>query len=201
MNFYIVEDHPMVVYGLSTVIESHFPGALIDVESNLDTAMSGLDYKNYDFAIIDLNISGKKTFDYIKRATETNKSSKHMVFTSSIRKDYFDQVFEYDVDGYLIKECAVEDLVYAINSILKGRRFVDPIFSDIQRNTSFKSEILTQREKEVLKLMGGGLSNQDIANTLYISVNTVKKYVTSLMSKMEFSNRTEAALFCQTNYV
>lgn len=203
MKIFILEDHPLVLQGLRSVLESAFSEIEIDEERNLENALQQLKFRQYDLAIVDLNISGKRTFDFLKKASEINKESKHLVFTSSIRQDYFERAFECHADGYLVKECMPEDLVYAINSIMKGRKFVDPIFHDIQLNGSTDSKVdsLTEREKDVLRLIGEGMSNQKIAENLYITVSTVKKYVSRIMSKMEFNNRTEAALFCQHNYV
>lgn len=201
MIFYILEDHPMIVEGIQSVVSSVYPEVKFVAESNLENAMSNLNWVNYDLAIVDLNISGKRSFGFLEEATKRHKQSKHLIFTSSIRKDYFEQAFAFPIDGYLVKESMPEDLIYAIGTVLKGRKFIDPIFLDIQQSKEQKIEKLTEREREVLRLIGKGDSNQDIADNMYISVNTVKKYVASIMQKMEFNNRTEAALFCQQNYV
>jgi len=203
MRVYILEDHPMVLQGLRTVLENAFDDVTIVEERILESATKNIGFAQYDLAIVDLNISGKRTFDFLKQASNENKNSKHLVFTSSVRQDYFEKAFECNADGYLVKECMPEDLIYAVKTVLKGRRFIDPIFHDIQMSSAQKSnvELLTEREKDVLRLIGAGMSNQKIAENLFITVSTVKKYVSKIMSKMEFENRTEAALFCQQNYV
>lgn len=201
MVFYILEDHPMVIEGIQSVVSSVYPDVKFISESNLENAIKTLDWISYDLAIVDLNISGKRSFEFLDKATKKHKNSKHLIFTSSIRKDYFEQAFKFKIDGYLVKESMPEDLIYAIGTVLKGRKFIDPIFIDIQQTKERKIEKLTEREREVLRLVGKGDSNQEIADIMFISVNTVKKYVASIMQKMDFNNRTEAALFCQQNYV
>lgn len=202
MRVHILDDHPMMISGLELILRSAYSEINIITESDLSIAIDHLPFAKYDLSIIDINISGKRSFDYIKKAIDQHPKSKHLIFTSSIRQDYYEKIMKLNVDGYLVKECMPEDLIYAIKTVMKGRRFVDPIFYDCQDKKCEKNiDDLTSREREVLKLIGQGLTNQNIAQALFISVSTVKKHASSAMSKMEFDNRTEAALYCQSHYV
>ncbi len=94
MRVYILEDHPMVLQGLRTVLENAFDDVTIVEERVLENATKNIGFEQYDLAIVDLNISGKRTFDFLKQVSSTNKDSKHLVFTSSVRQDYFEKAFE-----------------------------------------------------------------------------------------------------------
>ncbi len=203
MNIYVLEDHPLVLHGLESIIGSAFPEVKLKSESDLHDAMDGIGYNAYDLAIVDLCIKGKRSFDFLEKSTETNQHAKHLVFTSSIRKDYYDKALACGVDGYLVKECTPDDLVYAIKTVLKGRKFIDPIFHEIQQQHQAQSPTvqLTDREKEILKMIGQGLTNRQIAELTYITVNTVKKHITNILNKMEFKNRKQAILYCQHHYI
>ncbi|PIE76975.1 MAG: DNA-binding response regulator [Clostridiales bacterium] len=200
MRIYVLEDHPLMIKALQSIIESAFEGATIITENSLGNAISNIGYVDYDLAIVDLNLSGEKSFDFIERAKKAHVNAKFLVFTSSIRKDFFERANALQVDGYLVKECMPEDLIYAIKTVLKNRKYIDPIFYEEQEDIANVEE-LSSREREVLKLIGKGLTNSEIANELYISVSTVKKHASSAMAKMNFANRTVAALYCQTHYV
>ncbi len=200
MNIYILEDHPLMIEALQSIIDSAFEAVNITTESNLDNAIKSIGFINYDLAIVDLNISGQKSFEFIEQTKKDNRNAKILVFTSSIRKDYFERVTNLQVDGYLVKECMPEDLIYAIKTVLKDRKYIDPIFFE-EQNQSNTIDELSLRERQVLKLIGKGLTNNEIADELYISISTVKKHASSAMAKMNFANRTVAALYCQTHYV
>jgi len=203
MRSLIVEDHPLVSSGVKMILQLEFNARTIQEVSNLDEADKLAMLNHYDLAIVDLCLKGKKSFDFIRKIKKDKIADKVLVFTSSIRQDYFERVMSLNVDGYLVKECIPEDLVYAIKTITSGRQFIDPIFYNLKQNNKQLNTVnqLTNREKEVLRLIGLGLSNKAIADKTFISVNTVKKHVTNIFMKMEFVSRNQAILFCQSNYV
>jgi len=202
IDIFILEDHPLVVYSLKSLITNNFEDVNITDVSDLKEAYDHLNY-NYDLLILDLNIKGEKSFDFLKESTRRNKNSKHVIFTSSARKDYHEQAFSYGVNGYILKESMPEDIIYALKSVMKGHTFIDPIFNDIQitRKKQSKTNNLTDREKELLRLVGEGMSNKEIADKLFITVNTVKKHVTKILEKTDLEDRTKVVMYCQNNYV
>ncbi len=202
MEIVVLEDHPMVCQGLETIIRQSFPNSRINHFDNLNTAMADAVGKKYDLAIVDLNLKGCSGFEYIKQSKIQNTAKKHLVFTSSAQMSDYRQAMLLDVEGYLLKECMPEDLVYAINTILKGRRYVDSIFlkNQFQEDTNPVSQ-LTEREVEILSFVGKGHSNFEIADQLFISSNTVKKHITHIFEKMQFKDRTQAVIYWQENKV
>lgn len=206
MNVFILEDHPLVMCSLKSLITNAFENVNVTEVGDLSEAFNYIksnSYFSYDLVIVDLNIKGKKSFDFLEKSTGKNKKSKHLVFTSSIRKDYYEKAFSYNINGYIVKESMPEDVIYAIKSVMNGHKFIDPIFNEIEsiRKKESKTENLTNREKELLRLIGKGYSNKQISDELFISVNTVKKHVTNILQKMELEDRTQAVLYCQKNYV
>lgn len=206
MNVFILEDHPLVMNSLESLLINSFEDVNVTGIGDLCEAIKRIDdikYTNYDLVIVDLTIKGKKSFGFLQKSINRNKKTKHLIFTSSIRKDYYEEAFSYDINGYIVKESMPEDVIYAIRSVMKGNIFIDPIFNEIEANRKkeSKTENLTDREKELLRLIGKGYSNKQIADELFISVNTVKKHVTNILAKMDFEERTQAVLYCQQNYV
>lgn len=107
-----------------------------------------------------------------------------------------------DVDGYLSFEAHPEELIYALRLIETGTKYYDPDIIDLliamhnePRIDNSSLELLTTKENEVLQNIGMGFSNKQIAENLFISENTVKKHVSQVLSKLELSDRTQAALF------
>lgn len=201
MKVYILEDHPMVSNGIQMILKSEFPHAEFILSETLDDGMKKIPFSSYDLAIVDLNLKGERTFQWLEKSILKNPQAKHLIFTSSVRRDYFEKAFHLGVNGYLVKESQPEDLLYAVRTILNNRTFKDPIFDELESHAQPATDQLTKREKEVLKLLAEGKTNQEIAEMLFVSIYTVKKYVTAIMSKMNFSNRTEAAIYAQTHYI
>lgn len=201
MIVYILEDHPMVSHGIKILLESDSKDYSFATCDSLNEAMDTLDNLEYDLAIVDLNLKGQRTFQWLEKAVQLYPHRKHLVFTSSVRRDYFEKAFHLGANGYLVKESQPEDLIYAVKTVMQDRVFKDPIFSEIPSHSKPKTDILTEREKQVLRLLANGKTNQEIADTLFVSIYTIKKYVTSTLAKMEFANRTEAAIYAQTHYI
>jgi two-component system nitrate/nitrite response regulator NarL len=101
------------------------------------------------------------------------------------------------VEGYVLKEALPEELLNAIRLVSKGRRYYDPEILDsiMSHRESDPLERLTARELEILASLAEGLSNKAIAERHYISENTVKKHIVNILDKMEFQDRTQAALY------
>lgn len=105
-----------------------------------------------------------------------------------------------DVDGYVLKDAFGEDILYAINVVLRDKKFIDPEILKYEIKEKDKSlDSLTPREQDVLKELGKGLSNQEIADALFISQYTVKKHITNIFSKLDLTHRTQAALYANNS--
>src|SRR5690606_1566413 len=115
-----------------------------------------------------------------------NLHTRFVVLTSSSRKEDFDRAQKADVDGYILKEAFTDEFMYAIKVINRGKKFYDSTIMDYRmRYEKYESLAeLTETEWEVLRELGLGHSNGQIAKTLYISENTVKKHVSSILSKL-----------------
>ena len=117
------------------------------------------------------------------------------MLTTSSKAEDFKRAKDMNVDGYLLKESFIEDILYAIKVVYRGKIFTIHLF--LNTNLDIRKSMideLTEREMDVLRELGHGLCNSQIAK-LYISENTVKKHVSSILSKLELQHRTEAALY------
>lgn len=197
MKLLIVDDHDIVRKGLVTMLKGENEFDQIQEASNIDEAMKILSIDTPDIALVDVNLNGKNGLDLIEEVNNKNLSTKFVVFTSSSRRGDFIRAKALNVEGYILKDSNVEDIIYAIKSVGRGRRFYDTeIVQEAQptkRNELLDS--LTEREKEIFREIGRGLSNAQIAEKLYITENTVKKHISSLLSKLGVSRRTEVALY------
>jgi len=192
----IVDDHPLVRKGLISTLSLEDNIEKIQEASNVQDAMNILIHDKYDSALIDLNLGNEDGLEIVKRAKKKNLNTKFIILTSSIKKEDFFRAQESGVDGYVLKEAFAEDILYALHVVNRGKKFYDSeiLNYNSQQVNDDQLNQLTPREKDVLIELGNGLSNVQIGEKLFISQHTVKKHVSNILSKLELTHRTQAAL-------
>lgn len=197
MKLLIVDDHEIVRKGITALLEEEEEIAEIHEASNLEEALKIVTIHGPELTLIDVNLGGENGLDLVAMCKDRQMDTKFIVLTSSSRKGDFIRAKELDVAGYILKDSNVEDILYAIKAINRGRKFYDTQVA-IEESTSERSKILdnlTEREQEIFIEIGRGLTNTQIAEKLYITENTVKKHISSLLSKLGVKRRTEVALY------
>lgn len=206
MNILIVDDHPLVYSGLRNILMSDDD---IDEVMQANDIKTGLELmKRYTFALalVDMRLKEESGIDFIIEAKAKYPNCKYVVLSSSSAAGDFDNAMGANVDGYILKDAFPDDIMYAVKSVIRGRKYFDPMFlekmsrSRMAENSSRSTNLLSPRETEILGCLGKGMSNKDIADALFISENTVKKHVSRILTKLDFSDRTQAALFFSKTY-
>lgn len=194
MKLLIIDDHPLVRRGIISALSFEHGECNIMEAADSVQAFQILNDNKFDIIIVDINLNGESGFDLISKIKDKNIQSKVIVLTTSCHKSDFLYAKYLNVDGYVLKGAFVEDIIYAINAVNKGRRFFD---SEVLKFLTDKQceDSLTVREKEVLINLGKGMTNVEIGEALFISEHTVKKHISSILSKLNMNNRTEAALY------
>lgn len=198
MKLLIVDDHPLVRKGINAILSLEDNIDEVIEASNTDEALKLLAISTPQIAVVDINLGKANGLEFIEKAKEENFNTSFIVLTSSSRKSDFERAQSLGVDGYVLKGAYTEDIIYALRVVLRGQKYYDPeIVQQSWNNKEEKTDLdeLTLREKDVLFELGLGLSNAEIAKKLYISEHTVKKHISSMLSKMSFNHRTEAALY------
>ncbi|MDF2840974.1 MAG: vraR [Clostridia bacterium] len=195
MKILLVDDHVMVRKGLLSILSSEENVKEIKEASSANETIKLLSVFNPDIVIIDLRLGKDDGLDVVKKAKELCKQTKFIVLTSSTKKDDFLRAQEIGVDGYILKEAFIEDIMYAFHVVVRGKKFFDPEMLQYAKAEDDEFKDLTPRERDVLLELSKGCSNIQIAERLYISENTVKKHISSIFSKLGLNHRLEAAVF------
>lgn len=196
MKLLIVDDHPLVREGLVSMFSNENNICEVREAGNLREALSILSKEKPDIAMVDLKLGCDSGLEVIAEGKKLSENTKYIMLTSYISKENFLKAEKMGLDGYILKEAFAEDILYAINVVSRGKKYYDPGIMEYLEKSNHNNitDKLTEREKEVFEELGQGLSNEEIAKQLFISENTVKKHVSSILSKLNINHRAQVVL-------
>jgi len=203
-NILIIEDHELTRFGLKTAFEAcDFITGIYEAES-AEAGLEILDKKNVDLIIMDLGLPGMDGIEATQRVREINKDIKVVILTSHNDEQEVLNSLKAGANAYCSKEINPKRLIQVVQSVLDGAAWFDPAISHVVLQAATKSQSaqvkpdkdygLTSREAQILKLITEGYSNNEIANELFVSINTTKAHVASILQKLEVDDRLQAAL-------
>lgn len=197
MKIVLVDDHPLVREGLRAVLSLDKGIDIVGEAESVRQAVDAISSSQPDIVLIDLRLSEEYGLDIIKELDKRKQYYKYVVLTSFADLEDFRRAEEAGVCGFILKEALPEEILYAIRLIGQGRKFYDPniVRLMLEGNRDNIVEELTPREREVLEALGKGLSNRQIAKSLFITEYTVKKHVSQILAKLGLKDRTQAALY------
>lgn len=200
----ICDDQDLVREGLQAIL-STAPGIeVVGEASDGSEALAAVERLEPDVVLMDLKMPGKDgvaaTRDIVARFDDVRV----LVLTTYDAPEWVSDAIKAGAAGYLLKDTPRSQLIEAIKGTAEGRTHVDPsvagqLFDQVSTGRgapadSTITERLSEREVDVLKALGGGLSNAEIATKLFLSEGTVRNYVSSILSKLDVSDRTAAAV-------
>lgn len=195
----IVDDHEMVRIGLAAYLNTKSD---IEVVGEASNGRQGIDLAESfqpDVILMDLVMDGLDGIMATKEIKNRFPEIKVIVLTSFIEEDKVFPVLEAGAFSYLLKTSRAEDIERAVRDAAKGNPTIESKVTSMVINRlhqePLKHDSLTQRELEVLSLIGKGLSNKEIGEALFIGVKTVKTHVSNILDKIEVGDRTQAAIY------
>jgi two-component system, NarL family, response regulator NreC len=194
----IAEDHTILREGLKALLSSQPDLKIVGEAGDGLEAIRCVRDLGPDMVLLDLSMPRMTGLDAIKEIKRINPDVKIIVLTVHSSEEYILATLQAGADGYVLKEAHSAELQTAIRHVLEGRRYLSPSISGTvidgllqgKKASAIRSswETLTQREREILKLIAEGHKNKDIADLLCISVKTVEKHRANLMEKLGLHN-------------
>ena len=202
----IADDHSLVRKGLKQILELEKDFEVIGQAADGRQAIEMTTSLKPDVVLMDINMPIINGLKAIKMLKKNNTSARIIVLTIHEDKEYLLETIRMGAAGYIMKDAEVEHLIEAIKMVYRGKIYIQSnLTSDIIKefdslpNSAVINKAdengLTQRESEVLMLISEGLSNREIADTLYISEKTVKNHVSNIFKKLDVCDRTQAAIY------
>ncbi|MEJ2587800.1 MAG: response regulator transcription factor [Deltaproteobacteria bacterium] len=191
----LVEDHTILRHGLRSLLTLSGNMEIVGEAGDGQSAIRCILDKEPDLVLLDLNMPKMDGFSVIYEVKRQYPGTKILALTMHDDDSYVLDAFKAGADGYCLKSASHEELMSAVQAILSGKRYISPEISDsvlegyLEASRTLKTQSdwdsLTQREKEVLKLVAEGYQNKDIAKYLCISVKTVEKHRANMMRKLD----------------
>ena len=202
IRVYVTDDHHIVRRGIKQLLETEAGIEVIGEATNGREAVTDMDKLKPDIVLMDLVMPVMDGIEAIRQIKAGHPSIQILVLTSFATDDKVFPAIKAGALGYLIKDTGPEELVQAIRQVHQGQLTLHPgIAQKLLKELALTSEQspspdpLTEREVDVLKLIARGLSNQEIADTLVVSIATVYTHVSKILDKLHLASRTQAALY------
>lgn len=200
----LVDDHEVVRLGLRTLLEHHPQFEVVDEAGTAKQAIEKVEKHRPDIVLMDIRLPGTSGIEACEEIIRKYSDTRVVMLTSYAEDEMLFSSIRAGASGYVLKQIAGDDLVRAIEAVGRGEALLDPavtqrVIQEVRRavkeeeSSAFVS--LSQQEKHVLLLVSEGKTNREIAKVLYLGEGTVRNYVSSILSKLEVSNRAEAAAY------
>lgn len=201
-NYRIItaDDHPIILQGLRRLLEEDGRYTIVAECENGQKLVDTVKQRDADLIICDLSMPKLNGLDAIREIRKLRPELKILILSMHKDAQIFEKAMALGVDGFVLKEDIYDQLQFAIQTVLKGgKSYLPRITENLAKEKSDKgdlaSEILTRREREILRLAALGKSNRDIGDELDISVRTVESHRSNLMRKLDLQNVQELVAF------
>jgi DNA-binding NarL/FixJ family response regulator len=196
----VADDHPVVRSGIAGLLEKEADLHVVGEVEDGDKVESLTRQWQPDVLVLDVNMPGLDPVITIRQLKELCPALNILVLTAYDDDAYVTGLLSAGATGYLLKEEALETLVAAIRAVHKGESWLSQRVADRLARKAIapahaEIEPLTPREREILRLLALGLSNDEIAEKLFITERTVQNHVSSIYGKLRPSSRAEAVLY------
>jgi DNA-binding NarL/FixJ family response regulator len=191
INVYIVEDHSVVVEGIRSLIQNEKELELIGYADNGNSCLDFFTNRTADVILMDINLPDMNGIDLCRIIKDKYPGIMVLALSTYNQGTYISKMIESGASGYLLKNSGKYEIIQAIQDVAKGKTYLSFEAGQALKSSAFRNPehpLLTKREKEVLQLITEGFTNTQIADKLFISVDTVDTHRKNLYSKLNVKN-------------
>ncbi len=200
----LVDDHPVARHGIKSLIQERVKDAVIGEAADAPSALSTVEKQVWDLVIADLSLPGMSGLELIKALRRVKPSLPALVLSMHPPSQFARRALSAGAIGYLTKDSHLDEFVLAIENVRHGRRYIGRDTADLlmRQGATWESpahEALSDREYQVLRMIGSGQAISDIARELGLSVKTVSTYRSRVLEKLGMKNNAELMRYAIEN--
>jgi two-component system, NarL family, response regulator NreC len=197
----VVDDHALVRSGLRLLLDADPDITVEDEADSAEEAVRMARFDKPDVVLLDITMPGRSGLEVAAEIKQAAPETAILVLSMHDDSAYVREAFVQGASGYLLKEAAGEELLTAVREVAAGRQYLHPMLgarlasgethTDLEAAKHAAANPLSEREKEVLRLLAAGHTNPQIAKTLFISVRTAETHRAHIMKKLRLTTRAE----------
>jgi two-component system response regulator DevR len=202
IRVYLLDDHEIVRRGLRELLESEGDIEVVGEASYAAEAIARIPALRPDVAVLDGRLPDGSGIDVCREIRSVDPGIRALILTSYDDDEALFAAIMAGAAGYVLKQVRGTDLLDTVRRVAAGQSTLDPavtaqVLDRLRRGPETDPTLarLTDREREILQKIGEGMTNRQIAESMYLAEKTVKNYVSGLLSKLGFARRTQAAVF------
>lgn len=197
IRVFIVDDHPMVVEGLSAMLQNIADIEVVGVAYNAKSCLGYFVSQKADVVLMDINLPDKSGIDLCLEIKRRVPLLKILALTNFEQRIYWEKMKQSGASGYLLKNASASELLDAIHTVCAGEEY----WKSFPKGDAKNNVVLTRREVEVLALISEGLTNQEIADKIFVSTSTVDSHRKNLLSKLQAKNTAALVNYAMRNKI
>lgn len=209
----LADDHLIVRDGIKALLKSEPELEIIGETDNGEELIQMVEKTKPDIVLMDISMTGMSGIEATKiLKTEKKTQTKVLILSMFVNEEFVINAVKAGADGYLPKNTNKDELITAVYTICEGRNFYGELVSKIlvqsllkkvkeEEEDSAQQETLTKRELEILKFVAEGMTNQEIADSLFISIRTVESHKNHIMQKMGFNSMVDLVKYALKNKI
>jgi two-component system response regulator NreC len=201
----LVDDHHVVRSGLRLLLDGQEDIDVVGEAGNAKDAVFRARALKPDVILLDVVMPGESGIEVLPKLLKESPGTKVLVLSMQDDPSYVREAFAAGASGYVLKEAADEEVVSAVREVAAGGNYVHPalgarlVAAEARERADAEADPLSEREREVLRLLALGHTNQEIAHQLYISVRTAESHRAHIMQKLRLTTRAELVRYALTH--
>lgn len=204
LRILIVDDHEVVRLGLSTLLDHHPGLTVVGEAATAKEAVQKTMLLRPDVVVMDIRLPGGSGIDACRKIIEQAPKTKVIMLTSYAEDEMLFDAISAGACGYVLKQIGSDDLIQAVETVGRGEALLDPtltqrVFARVREAARKEQQEaftgLTDQEMRVLARVAEGKTNREIAEVMFLGEGTVRNYVSSILRKLDLTNRAEAAAY------
>jgi len=200
----LADDHKLLRQGLHALIEEQpYMTVIAEAEDGRTTVQLAAKLRP-DIIVMDISMPGMNGMEATRQILSNDPGVKVLALSMHTDKRFIVEMLSAGASGYLLKDCAFEELIHALHALANQRTYLSPKISDVvvkdyacrnSKSASSSQAVLSPREREVLQLIAEGNSSREIASILHVGMKTVQTYRDQIMKKLDIHTIAELTKF------